>query len=217
MSSLSDIWPLYNLQLTSPRLILRPIRDEDIPGLVDATLAGIHDPDEMPFAYPWTRGEPADIARNTALNVWEKRVRVAAHDWYVSLAVIHEGRVIGRQDIVAKHFRELRTVETGSWLTRSEQGKGLGREMRAAVLLWAFDHLGAEYADTAAMVWNKASQGVSESLGYRRNGEAQLRIAPGEIDRSVRYRLQRSDFRRPDWQLQVDGNDAVRTLFGLDD
>lgn len=215
MSSLSDIWPLYDLELTSPRLRLRPIRDEDIPGLVEATLAGIHDADRMPFAYPWTREEPAKVALNTAMNVWEKRIRVSPDDWYVSFAIMRDGRVIGRQDVVARHFRELNTVETGSWLTRSEQGQGLGKEMRTAVLLWAFDHLGAQYAETAAMVWNTASQRVSEGLGYRPNGETLLRISAGEVEQSVRYRLERSGFRRPEWQLNVRGNDAVLRQFGL--
>lgn len=216
MSSLSDIWPLHDLELTSPRLMMRPIRDEDIPGLVDATRAGIHDPDQMPFAYPWTRAEPAAVALGTAQNVWRQRASLQPDDWHVSFAILHAGRVVGRQDVVARQFHDLRTVETGSWLTRAEQGKGLGREMRTAALLWAIDHLGAEYADTAAMVWNKASQCVSESLGYRRNGEALLRIAPGEVEQSIRYRLNRADFMRPDWQLQVRGNDAVLRLFGLD-
>ncbi len=100
MSSLSDIWPLYDLELTSPRLLLRPIRDEDIPGLVDATLAGIHAADRMPFAYPWTRDEPEQVALNTAVNVWQKRTRVSPDDWYVSFRPEWDLRVAGNEAVL---------------------------------------------------------------------------------------------------------------------
>lgn len=50
MLSLADVWPLFDLTITSPRLVMRIVRDEDLPGLVDAALAGIHDPAVMPFS-----------------------------------------------------------------------------------------------------------------------------------------------------------------------
>lgn len=211
----SEIWPLFGLHLRAPRLVLRPIRDEDIPGLIAATLAGIHDPGEMPFAMPWTREEPEAIARNTAQNVWLSRTLVAPDDWRVNFAVLLDGRVVGRQDIRASGFPDLRTIETGSWLTKAQQGRGLGKEMRAAVLLWAFDHLGAEFADTAAFEENRASQKVSEAMGYSRNGETLHRIAQGEVSRMLKYRLRREEFKRPDWELQVEGQEAAARLLGV--
>ena len=212
----SDIWPLFGLQLRTPRLVLRPVRDDDIPGLIEATLAGIHDPADMPFAVPWTREAPELIARNTAHNVWLGRTRVAPDDWRVDFAVLLDDRVVGRQDVRAAGFPDLRTVETGSWLTRAQQGRGLGKEMRAAVLLWAFDHLGAEFAETAAFEDNRASQKVSEAMGYSRNGEALQRIDRGEVARMLRYRLRREELRRPDWELRVDGQEAVARLLGVE-
>lgn len=211
----SDIWPLFDLQLRTPRLVLRPIRDEDLPGLIEATLAGIHEPDDMPFAMPWTREAPEAIACNTAQNVWLSRTRVAPDDWRVNFAILRAGRVIGRQDIRAAAFPDLKTVETGSWLTKAEQGKGLGKEMRAAVLLWAFDNLGAEFAETAAFDGNIASQRVSEAMGYARNGEALQRIEKGEVARMLKFRLRRGEFKRPDWELQVMGQEAVGRLLGV--
>ena len=59
---------------------------------------------------------------------------------------------------------------TGSWLGLRHQGRGIGTEMRAAVLLFAFDHLGATRARSAAFVDNPASLRVSEKLGYRPDG-----------------------------------------------
>lgn len=211
----NDIWPLFGLELRTPRLVLRPIRDEDVPGLIEATLAGIHDPDDMPFAMPWTREAPELIARNTAQNVWLSRTRVAPDDWRVNFAILRGGRVIGRQDVRAAHFPDLKTVETGSWLTQAQQGKGFGKEMRAAVLLWAFDHLGAEFAETAAFDGNRASQRVSEAMGYARNGEALQRIDDGEVARMLKYRLRREEFKRPEWELLVEGSEAAARLLGV--
>lgn len=46
----------------------------------------------------------------------------------------------------------------------------IGKEMRAAVLSLAFDHLGAEVASSGAWEWNATSLGVSRALGYVDNG-----------------------------------------------
>ena len=51
---MADIWPLYRLRLRAGDLELRVISDDDIPGLTELAVAGIHDLDTMPFAEPWT-------------------------------------------------------------------------------------------------------------------------------------------------------------------
>jgi hypothetical protein len=60
MMQLAELWPLFGLALRTPRLSLTPVRDEQLPELVDAVLAGIHDPAEMPFGVPW-RDAPRDV------------------------------------------------------------------------------------------------------------------------------------------------------------
>jgi hypothetical protein len=47
-----DVWPLFGLSLSSPRLQLRIVRDDDIPALLEAVYAGVHDAAVMPFAVP---------------------------------------------------------------------------------------------------------------------------------------------------------------------
>lgn len=214
MWKLAEIWPFQELELRTPRLLLRPEQDIDIPGLVAAALAGIHDPAVMPFDNPWTRQGPAALAQNTARNVWRLRATLSPEQWTVSFAILHEGEVVGRQGVRATDFAELKTISTGSWITRRLQGRGLGKEMRAAVLIWAFDYLGAELAETGARSWNRASLGVSESLGYRPNGQKRTLIAPGEVQESSSYLLRRDEFRRPDWQLSVRGHEAVAAMLG---
>jgi RimJ/RimL family protein N-acetyltransferase len=207
---LLDAWPLFGLRLRTPRLELRPVRDEDLPGLVDAALAGIHDPAVMPFAVPWTDAEPDVLRRELARFVWRQRASIRPDTWTLQLAVLHEGRPVGMQDVSTADFAELRTVLTGSWLTRRAQGRGIGTEMRAAVLLFAFDVLGAEVAESSAASWNAASLGVSRRLGYVDNGVERRAPRPGRVIEEQRLRLPRESFVRPAWSLRVEGVEAAR-------
>ncbi|WP_082046361.1 GNAT family N-acetyltransferase [Arthrobacter sp. L77] len=209
---LVSIWPLFGLVLTTPRLVLTPVRDEHLPELIDAVLAGIHDPGEMPFSVPWTDAPREVLITETAKHQWRLRAGVSTDAWAINFAVLHEGRVIGVQDLTAHSFPLLRRVGSGSWLTRSAQGLGLGTEMRAAVLQFAFDHLGATSAVSEAAAWNGASLGVSTRLGYALNGTTLVEARRGEVDVQQNLLLARADFVRPGWVAGVQGVEAVLDL-----
>lgn len=216
MTTLSDVWPLFDLRISSPRLELRPVRDEDLPGVIDAALAGIHDPAVMPFAAPWTDAPRDVLIRETAKHQWRLRAGVEPDSWTLNFVILCEGVPIGMQDLSTRDFSITKTVTTGSWLSQPYQGKGLGKEMRAAVLLFAFDHLGAEVAESDAAVWNKASLGVSHSLGYQDTGLRRAVGRPGELSEQQEVRLESAQFKRPDWDVVVEGLEAARrdlTLF----
>ena len=68
-----DYWPLFELKITSPRLELRIPTDDDIPGVIEAIKAGIHDPSWMPFSSPWTDAKSPEMDRNTAQWIWKGR------------------------------------------------------------------------------------------------------------------------------------------------
>lgn len=206
---MEEIWPLFGLEIETPRLLLRPVRDVDIPGLAQAALDGVHDPERTPFGMPWTDADPADLPRNLAAYQWSLRNRVAPHNWAVAFAVHYEDRVVGSQDLSAYDFAHRRTVNTGSWLTASLQGRGLGTEMRAALLLFAFDVLGAEWAESGAASWNRASLRVSEKLGYERNGVTRVAPRPEEAVDEQRVRLEKGSFVRPEWSISVRGAEPV--------
>ncbi len=207
---LLDVWPLFGLRLLTPRLELRPIRDEDLPALADAALAGVHDPARTPFAMPWTDAPREQLLPNLARYVWQERAAIRPGTWNLLFAVLEDGRPIGVQDLRAVDFAALRTVSSGSWLTRSRHGDGLGTEMRAALLMFAFDELGAEVAESGAYDWNAPSLAVSTKLGYRENGIARVAPKPGVLETEVRLRLEPGWLRRPDWALRVEGADAAR-------
>ncbi|TLM86144.1 GNAT family N-acetyltransferase [Pseudarthrobacter sp. NamE5] len=208
MTSLTDVWPLFGLRLATPRLELRPIQDENIPAAVKAAESGIHAVGRNPFSTPWTELPAAELGANMARWYWRCRAECTPESWTLLLGIWYEDEFIGCQDIGAKDFATLKTVTTGSWLKQSVQGRGLGKEMRAAVALYAFDWLGAEVAESEAADWNGASLGVSRSLGYELNGTT--RKAWGSKAETVQHvRLTPEIFKRPDWQLKVDGHEAA--------
>jgi RimJ/RimL family protein N-acetyltransferase len=132
----------------------------------------------------------------------------------LNLMVESEGVPIGSQTINASRFEVMRTVGTGSWLGREFQGRGYGKEMRAAVLAFAFDGLEARVAESDAFVDNAASNGVSRSLGYRENGRGSL--APEGIARETqRFRMTVEDWRsRPRPPVTIEGLEGCREMFG---
>lgn len=197
-------WPLRNLVLRTPRLELRPDDDEGLYELVDVALAGVHDPSEMPFYVPWTDNLPNDNGMSMLQHYWGLRAKFAAKDWVINFLVRRDGEVIGTQEIGARDFGVLREVNTGSWLGQRFQGNGFGTEMRIAVLQFAFDHLAARIARSAAWLGNHASTRVSEKLGYAHDGT--VGVAPrGERLEHVRLRLDAADFVRPEWDVSVEG------------
>ena len=173
-----SFWPLFDLELCTPRLVLRPPLDEDFGELLRAIDGGIHDPAVMPFSQPWTDAEPTSRRRSAAQYWWRARAGWSRDDWDLPFAVFHEGRAIGIQSIFAKQFPMFREVASGSWLCLSSQGQGFGKEMRAAVLQLAFEGLDAVVARSGAFLDNEASARVSRALGYRENGSH--REAPAE-------------------------------------
>jgi RimJ/RimL family protein N-acetyltransferase len=187
----SHPWPFYALRITTPRLELRVPDDEDIVELFAAAQAGIHPAGEMPFGVPWTDWlhEPEALHRFSSF-YWASRGSITPEKWSLPFAVVSDGAIVGTQELLAEDFAGARSVSSGSWLTASAQGRGLGVEMRAAVLHLAFAGLGALEAQTSAWVDNHASQRVSLRLGYLHEGQ-QLLARRGEPTAHLRYRLTR--------------------------
>jgi RimJ/RimL family protein N-acetyltransferase len=210
-----DPWPLQHLVLRTPHLELRPDDDAGLAELVEEAHRGVHPPEEMPFAVPWTDAEPADLGRRTLQHFWSMRAQLAPEKWTVNFLVRVDGRVVGTQGLIGTDFALTREVETGSWIGLRHQGRGIGTEMRAAVLAFAFDHLGAARARSAAFVDNRGSLRVSERLGYRRDGTRTL-LRRGAASEDVRLLLARAEFARPPWALDVQGADGCRALLGAD-
>ncbi len=209
-------WPLFDLRIRSGTLELRLPTDDELVELYALARGGIHPPEEMPFAFPWTDKQSPDFERDFLRYHWNSRASWQPGQWTLDLGVWADGRLVGTQGVFARDFAVLRTVGTGSWLGRDFQGKGIGRQMRAAVLGVAFDHLGAEWATSAAFVENRASAAVSRALGYEENGRD--RGAPrGEAKELVRYRMTVEQWRsRPRPDIEVTGLERSLSMFGAE-
>ncbi len=129
--------------IRSERLVLRLPTDDDLLALIDLARAGIHPPDKMPFDVPWSVRPSPEFERNFLAHHWLSRAQWTPIDWRLNLLVEFEGTPIGSQSLWGHEFAIHRTVDTGSWLGREFQGRGFGKEMRAAGLAFAFDGLGA--------------------------------------------------------------------------
>ncbi|MFF2697795.1 GNAT family N-acetyltransferase [Streptomyces cyaneofuscatus] len=207
-------WPLHGLRIRTPRLELRLPDEALLDELASVGAGGVHVPDRMPFIVPWTDGEPDEVGRATYQHVLSTIAGWTAKDWHLSLAVLHEGEVVGRQDVMGREFGVRREVMTGSWLGLPHQGQGIGTEMRAAALHLAFEGLGARYAVSDARTDNAGSLGVSRRLGYEPDG-LQIEVIRGEAVTLQRVRLDRAGWEKHrSVDVTVEGLDACRADFG---
>lgn len=208
---LRTVWPLFGLELRVGDLVLRPPLDSDFPALLDAIDAGIHPPEVMPFSVPWTDAEPVARRRSALQFWWNSRASWTTETWNLLFMVERNGTALGVQELMSKRWSS-RQVNTGSWLTSSAQGQGLGKQMRSAVLDLAFRHLGAVRAYTEAFADNAASAGVSRALGYRPNGST-WESPRGEPQELVGFVLDRETWLERPAVTEVSGLDLE--MFGL--
>lgn len=211
---LVDAWPLFGLRIRSERLVLRLPGDEDLERLMAVSRRGMHPPDAMPFGIAWSTVQSPAFERSFLVHHWGLRASWTPDSWMLNLMIELDGQPIGSQSIQAERFAVMREVHTGSWLGQAFQGQGYGREMRAAVLAFAFDALGARVATTEAFLDNAPSNGVSRSLGYEENGRGSL--APEGVARETqRFRMTVERWRsRPRPPIEIEGLDACREMFG---
>lgn len=208
--------PMFGLEVRTPHLVLRYPDDEDALALAELGARGVHDPSRVPFQILWTSVPPPHQQRNTLAFLWDQRSTAQRDDWHLPLVTVVDGEIVGSQGVLASSWSVLRQVQTGSWLGREHQGKGIGTEMRAAALHLAFAGFGAVQAATGAWEDNPSSLAVTERLGYRPNGELRA-VRDGEAVVMRRFVMDRADWeaqRRDD--IELVGAGAVADLFGTE-
>lgn len=190
--TLISLWPAAGVRATAGDLELRWIDDALLVRLAELASRGVHDDDTMPFYTPWTRGTPTEVARSVLGYHWSARTRIGpAGPLMLELAVLVDGVVVGSQGASGADWGVLKSVETGSWLGRAHQGRGIGTRMRALMLHLLFDGLGADTVTSAAFVDNPASNAVSRKTGYAPDG-SELKVREGEAAELNRYRMSRA-------------------------
>lgn len=211
----AELWAPFALRVRCGALELRAVHDEDIGPLVDLILAGLHEPGQMPFAVPWTDAAREELPGNTAAYYWRTRASFSPAEWTLDLVVRVDGQIVGVQSFDAKDYLVVRTGETGSWLGRRFQGRGIGTAMRQVMCSLLFDHLDAQEITSAAFLDNPASLAVSRKVGYVENGTFRVQRRPGELAWNRKLLLTRERFVRPPHPLHVQGIAALRSAIGL--
>ena len=214
MTTAATALPLLGLRITAGPVELRGITDDLLGPLAELAVTGIHDPDFMPFTVPWTLTPAEDMPRSMAQYHWGQRAAFSVDKWGADLAVFWEGELVGAQGFGTRDYLITRTGETGSWLSRQFQGRGIGTAMRQVICAFVIDHLGAEYVTSGAFADNPASLAVSRKVGYTDNGwDRGARLGKPAIMR--RIVLEPASLVRFEHKLTVDGLPAFRQSVGL--
>jgi RimJ/RimL family protein N-acetyltransferase/predicted GNAT family acetyltransferase len=207
--------PLAKLRVRTPRLELRLATVAELRTLARVAEAGIHDADRMPFEVPWTdTAGQAGFVNDFVEHHLSKLRDWRPDEWALPLVAFADGEPVGVQALRGRRFARERMVDTGSWLGRDWQGRGLGTEMRAGVLQLAFHGLGARGATSGAIQGNPQSLGVSRKLGYVETGSHV--VSPrGEPVEHVDLELDATAFSSP-VPVEVSGLAGLLPLFGAE-
>jgi RimJ/RimL family protein N-acetyltransferase len=208
-----DLTPLFGLRLRTERLELRLPTVDELRELAHLAEAGVHPPDEMPFFHPWTDaiGRPDFVDGFLAFHL-EQRENWRIDAWNLLLGVWLRGELVGTQ---GAELTEPGVAETGSWLGIRFQRRGVGTEMRAAILALLFDGIGLDLATSGALAGNDASARVSEKLGYEPAGEGEA-SPRGVAVRHRKFRLTRERWDAlPRVPVEITGLDPCLQLFGV--
>src|SRR5690349_13080334 len=223
------VWPLHGIRLRTAELDLRVMTEADLPTLCELL------PDDLQMnPHATTYAGPDDRANRRAVllqGYWRALGMWSPDDWALPFVVragdgvsgasgAHSASgasgVLGVQWLEGPDWRADRTVDSSSWLVPAARGRGLGTQMRAAVLALAFDRLGASAAISSAVVDNGASLGVSRALGYRETHRSVLEHS-GEALQHVRLERASWDASGRSRGIQVDGVRPTLPYFGLEE
>ena len=146
---------------------------------------------------------------------WRCRAEFSPTKWSALFAVSWKGELVGTQGLETQDYLVTRSGETGSWLGRRYQGRGIGTAMRQVLCAFAFDHLDAEYVTSAAFADNQASLAVSKKVGYEDQGWSPFSRL-GKQARLRRLLLEPANLVRYEHPLIVSGLAEFRRSIGLD-
>jgi RimJ/RimL family protein N-acetyltransferase len=216
--ALARLWPASAVRVRAGDLELRWIDDDLLVELSELAGRGIHDPGQMPFEHPWSRGSADEVARSVLVYQWGIRNRLSPTTFALELGVLHDGVPVGIQGITADDWSVLRRVTTGSWLGQAHQGRGIGTRMRMLALHLAFEGLGAREATSGAFADNVSSNAVSRRVGYDADGAFHV-AREGEAALHHRYVMSRERWQslradhatRLGSAIELEGIDRLRT------
>jgi ribosomal-protein-alanine N-acetyltransferase len=183
--------PTPDTVIHSERLVLRLVRDEDLPELLD-----INGDDAVTRYLPYQSWRDMDDAQ-----AWMGRAqaRLAAGEaWQFVIVVRESGRLAG--SFLLFHFDWPNgRAEIGYLLGRAHWGAGYMQEAAAAMVDYAFGTAGLRRLEAEIDPRNDASAKLLERIGFVKEGHLRERWdTKGEVSDSGLYGLL-----RPDWQRRT--------------
>src|SRR6185295_11668744 len=155
-----------NLQLTTERLVLRPLQAED----VDLLWPDIAD-EEISKHMAWDAHKDKSQTIAFVQGEIERRESRKGITW----AIIKDGSFCGIFSIIGlvRTHRALtfNKAELAYWLGRKYQGQGLMTEAGRRVLQFAFQELGLHKIFVSHFSINRSSENLIKRLGFRYVGE----------------------------------------------
>ncbi|MBH9579384.1 GNAT family N-acetyltransferase [Inhella proteolytica] len=181
---------MLNHSLQTPRLLLRPWRDDDL-----APYAALNaDPEVM-------RHFPALLSREESdAQAARIRAKLDAQGWGLWAVEVKGGPAfIGFVGLAVPGFEApfMPATEIGWRLARSAWGQGYASEAARAALGFGFTELGLEAIVSFTAVGNQRSRAVMERIGMQNTGQdfEHPRVPEGSpLRRHVLYRLARRDW-----------------------
>ncbi|MER6950073.1 GNAT family protein [Nonomuraea sp. NPDC000554] len=173
---------LPRTELRTPRLLLRPPTETDVPDLA-ATAAD-------PLTQAMT-GVPRDYGEGhaRAFLILSERARSRGHGAAFTVVEPSSGRFVANVDLRDADWTH-RTVEVGYMTAPWARGNGYAGEAVLAIARWLFDKHGFVRLQLRAAVTNQASQRVAEKAGFVREGVARNALQGEDL---VVYSLTPSD------------------------
>ena len=215
-SRYEDFYPPLGVSVETPRLVLLGATDDLLWRLLPIIRAGVVSAEESPFDDPMSLYEESPEREWRWLRgVWAGRASVSPDFWRLYFVAMVNDEVVGMQDLVGLNFEKHGTVTSFSWLAPSARGRGLGSEMRSAILQLAFGGLNAKEASSEAFLDNAASNRVSASAGYVPNGLewATRRGQPAQLQKWILSREAWQGTRRDDIRLL--GVESCKKVLGI--
>jgi len=153
-----------NAQLTTPRLLLRPIGPDD----VEAVYAACQDPQIQRWTTvpsPYLLEHAEHFACDYVPKAW-----AAGDAALFGVTDLGDGQLLASVGLHFDRGRDDGIAEIGYWTAASARGRGITTEAVAAVCAWGLTSCGVQRLEWYAEVGNVASRRVAEKVGFTIEG-----------------------------------------------
>ncbi len=145
------------MQVTTNRLIIRPLRTDDAVFFIETR--------NHPEVKPWIGFVPTTTKEVHAFQAGNEQRLKQLDAWYQCIIELKPAR--GLIGDIALHFLPNNEVEIGYVMHPQFTGKGYMKEALHAITKYAFEHLGIARSLCNVDPINKASIGVLKGVGYK--------------------------------------------------